>query len=151
MEVADFGSEACSGGGGCKGNSGDRSECNSWGDVYLHDAVKEEKKDRSLTGQPRCSLAVSGPERMSRQDPLPLNESLEAVEGPGVGVQDDLGQTGDHEAQVGASLVSQHDGGLLSLEKGSSIYNFTLRAEREKEREREREREKEILNLEICL
>ena len=40
---------------------------------------------------------MPGPERMSRQDPLPLNQGLEAVEGPGVRVQDDLGQAGDHE------------------------------------------------------
>ena len=75
--------------------------------VYLHDAVEEEKKDRSLTGQTRSGLAVPGPEGMARQDPLPLNESLKAVQGPGVGVQDDLGQTGDDEREVGAGLVCQ--------------------------------------------
>ena len=45
--------------------------------VYLHDAVEEEKKDWSLTGLPRSCLAVPGPEGMSSQDPLPLNQSLE--------------------------------------------------------------------------
>ena len=44
---------------------------------------------------------------MSAQDPLPLNESLKAVQGPGVGVQDDLGQAGDDEREVGAGLVCQ--------------------------------------------
>ena len=73
---------------------------------YLHDAVEEEKKDRSLAG-PSCSLTVSGPEGMSAQDPLPLNESLKAVQGPGVGVQDDLGQARDDEREVSAGLVCQ--------------------------------------------
>ena len=33
-------------------------------------------------------------------DPLPLDERLNAVEGPGVRVQDDLGQGHQHQAQV---------------------------------------------------
>ena len=84
--------------------------------VHLHHAVKEEKKDRCLALVSGPSRRVSGPEWMSAQDPLPLNEGLEAVQGPGVGVQDDLGQAGDDEAEVGAGVVGEEDGGLLPLE-----------------------------------
>ena len=59
---------------------------------------------------------MSRPEGMSCQDPLPLNQSLETVQGPGVGVEDDLGQAGDDEAEVGAGVVGEEDRGLLPLE-----------------------------------
>ena len=38
---------------------------------------------------------------------------LDAVEGPGVGVDDDLGEAGDDEAEVGAGVLGEEDGGLL--------------------------------------
>ena len=49
--------------------------------------------------------------------PLPLDEGLEAVECPGVGVEDDLGEAGDDEAEISPSLFTQEDSGLLSLEQ----------------------------------
>ena len=38
------------------------------------------------------------------------------MQGPGVGVEDDLGQAGDDEAEVGAGVVGEEDSSLLPLE-----------------------------------
>ena len=49
----------------------------------------------------------SGPERMTSLYPLPLYQSLKAVQCPGVGVQYDLGQAGHSEGHVAAGQLSQ--------------------------------------------
>ena len=61
-------------------------------------------------------ICVPAPEGMPSLYPLPLYESLEAVQGPGVGVQDDLGETGDSEAEIHAGVLCEEDGGPLNLQ-----------------------------------
>ena len=38
------------------------------------------------------------------------------MQGPGVGVEDDLGEAGDDEAEVCAGVLCDHHGGLLPLQ-----------------------------------
>ena len=60
------------------------------------------------------------PEGMTSLDPVSLNQSLEPVDGSGVGVEDDLGEAGDCQAEVHTRCLGQEDSGLDSLQTLSS-------------------------------